>query len=80
MPKIKTDAINTNKIIDTNMRVLRENFVNKSYAFRSKLANIAPKTVKHHVQAKKANMKSKFTELLKTFFLLHNNYNHNQLH
>jgi hypothetical protein len=43
MPKIKTDAINTNKIIDTNMRVLRENCFNKSDTFRSKLANIAPK-------------------------------------
>ena len=43
MPNIKTDAINTNKIIDTNMRVLRENCFNKSDTFRSKLANIAPK-------------------------------------
>lgn len=78
MPNIKTDAINTNKIIDTNMRVLRENCFNKSDTFRSKLANIAPKTVKHKVQEKKATMKPKFSELLKTFLRFHKNYNHDK--
>lgn len=42
-PRISTEAINTNRIIDTKIRDLSENFLNKVCVFRSKLANIAPK-------------------------------------
>jgi transglutaminase/protease-like cytokinesis protein 3 len=50
-PKISTEAISTNKIIDTKMRDRKENLLNKGWTFRSKLANIAPKRVQNQVQA-----------------------------
>ena len=37
--------MSTNKIIDTKMRDRKENLLNKSSVFRSKLANIAPKKI-----------------------------------
>jgi hypothetical protein len=61
--------------MDRKMRDRKDTLINKHLVFRLKLANIAPKTVKHKVQEKKATMKLKFSELLKTFLRFHKNYN-----
>lgn len=45
MPKINTDAINTNRIIEMKIRDRKDTFFNKGSAFRSKLTNIEPKKV-----------------------------------
>lgn len=51
-PNMSTDAISTNRIIDTKMRDRKENLLNKGLVFHSKLANITPKKVfgKNHKQ------------------------------
>lgn len=43
--------MSTNKIIDTKMRDRKENLLNKTRMFRSKLANITPKRIQNQVQA-----------------------------
>jgi hypothetical protein len=55
---ISTEAISTNNIIDTKMRDRKENLLNKGWAFRSKLANIAPKRVQIQLQAQKSSSSS----------------------